>query len=454
MREVIFVHAVDTEGPLYESIHAKFERIESLYKIKFKKKNKKILEKLKNKKINLNGKEKEVALMLSNHLTNYNDDWKKIDKMHKKIFNKKFRDHNKDSYGNSWVFSWHCLDHVGYKINPRKRDLGHHKVFDKYQTLLKRHKGKFKDDIYWHFHPMSMFREAHKCATSYVNSNELYQILSKKIIDRSFFPSCFRAGFQAERPDSNLFLEQWIPYDITNMSYENKKHLERNVDFKNGRSGDWRRATTEWEIYNPDHDDYQKKGKCRRYIGRALNVLNRIASINDHEMHKAFRRANNNLPTLVGFASHDFRDLEHEVNYLRNMIKKTSKKFPKVKYIFCNTKDGFNRYLWRSKKNKTAPIKLEVKYFHDKGDVPRVVVKAKQGEVFGPQPFLCFKRKDKIYSHDNFDFDIKKNIWHYAFHGDTLELDKVHTIGIAANDKYGNTYVRRFKIENKKIKFF
>ena len=129
MREVIFVHAVDTEGPLYESIHAKFERIESLYKIKFKKKNKKILEKLKNKKINLNGKEKEVALMLSNHLTNYNDDWKKINKMHKKIFNKKFRDHNKDSYGNSWVFSWHCLDHVGYKINPRKRDLGHQQNF-------------------------------------------------------------------------------------------------------------------------------------------------------------------------------------------------------------------------------------------------------------------------------------------------------------------------------------
>ena len=40
MKEVIFVHAVDAEGPLYESVEAKFGRIEDLLKIKIKKKNK------------------------------------------------------------------------------------------------------------------------------------------------------------------------------------------------------------------------------------------------------------------------------------------------------------------------------------------------------------------------------------------------------------------------------
>ena len=53
-----------------------------------------------------------------------------------------------------------------------------------------------------------------------------------KIIERDFFPSCFRAGFQAERPDSNLFLEQWIPFDITNMSCEDDQHLEDTIDFR------------------------------------------------------------------------------------------------------------------------------------------------------------------------------------------------------------------------------
>ena len=69
---------------------------------------------------------------------------------------------------------------------------------------------------------MSMFKDAHKCGTSYVNSINLHEILCRKIIERNFFPSCFRAGFQAERPDSNLFLEQWIPFGEINMSYEDK----------------------------------------------------------------------------------------------------------------------------------------------------------------------------------------------------------------------------------------
>ena len=392
--------------------------------------------------------------MLSSHLTNYNENWTKISEMHERIFNKKFRYQDQDSYGNAWVFSWHCLDHVGYKNNPRRRDLGHHKVFDKYKTLLNKKNKNYKDKIFWHFHPMSMFKDAHKCATSYVNSKELYEMFSRTIIARNFFPNCFRAGFQAERPDSNLFLEQWIPFDISNMSYANNNHLDKNIDFRNGRSGDWRRATKKWEIYNPNHDDYQIKGNCRRYIGRALNVLNRIASINEYEMDKAFYRANKNLPTLVGFASHDFRDLEYEVNYLRQLIKKSSKKFPKVKYLYSNTQDGFFNYLWGKSKNLKKPLKLEVNYFNEQDDVPRIVVKALLGEVFGPQPFLSIKRKDGKYVNDNFDFDLKKGIWHYAFHDDTLHLKDIDCIGIAANDKYGNTSIKRFKIQKNQIKFF
>ena len=68
---------------------------------------------------------------------------------------------------------------------------------------------------------MSTYKEAHRCATSYVNSPELYQILCRRIIEKKWFPSVNRAGFWTERPDSNWFLEQWIPFDISNMSTEN-----------------------------------------------------------------------------------------------------------------------------------------------------------------------------------------------------------------------------------------
>ena len=66
------------------------------------------------------------------------------------------------------------------------------------------------------------------------------------------------------------FLEQWIPFDISNMSVENIEDLNKNIDFKNGRSGDWRLATKEeWETYHPSHDNYQIRGKCRRWIGKS-----------------------------------------------------------------------------------------------------------------------------------------------------------------------------------------
>ena len=125
---------------------------------------------------------------------------------------------------------------------------------------------------------------------------------------------------------------QWIPLDITNMSTSSNKDLDLSLDFKLGRSGNWRNAPKNWSIYHPSHDDYQIPGNCRRWIGRALNVKNRIASINQKEMDKAFQQANKTGFALVGLASHDFRDLGHEVNYLRKMIKNSSKKFKNVKF--------------------------------------------------------------------------------------------------------------------------
>ena len=222
--------------------------------------------------------EDDVARILNGHLSNYNDTWDKIADMLNNILSDKFRMKNLDSFGGGWVFNWHCLDHVGYENNPRRRDLGFHNIYDYYYEKLKSY-DKSSDAIHWHFHPMSTFKDAHHCATSYENSSTLHQILTRKIIERNWFPTVYRAGFQTERPDSNWFLEQWIPFDISNMSTENNSDIDSSIDFKFGRSGDWRRAPKNWSIYHPSHDDYQIKGNCRRWIGRALNVMNRIASI-------------------------------------------------------------------------------------------------------------------------------------------------------------------------------
>jgi hypothetical protein len=444
--QVLIVHAVDTEGPLYESVNAKFERLHDLFGLTIAP-TRANLEKLKRGEVPLKGLEDDVKRILNGHLANYNDTWDKVDAMLERAMARDFRMKLPDSVGGGWVYNWHCLDHVGFEYNPRRRDIGYHNIFDHYGELLAA-SGEKRDQLHWHFHPMSTYRDAHRCATSFVNSPELYQILCRRIIERNWFPTVFRAGFQTERPDSHWFLEQWIPFDISNMALDDNTELDRTVDFRNGRSGDWRRAPSDWSVYRPSHDNYQVPGECRRRIGRALNVLNRIASIDQREMDKAFARAHGGKPALVGIASHDFRDLTTEVDHLRDLIAQSSRKYPGVKFRYCEGVEAFRAAVW-PEGVPDEPLDLDL-IFHpaSKHDVATLEVRTKRGKVFGPQPFLAIQTRSRRFIHDNLDFSSAEDSWFYAFHSDTLPIEDVAAIGVAANDAYGNRCVRRIRFES------
>ncbi len=442
--EVIFVHAVDTEGPLFESLKAKFERIYDLFGIQDIKPTRENFLKLQKGEIDLGGVEKKIKEVLNNHLVSYNDTWDKIDHMLSKLFSRGFRNKYLDSQGDGWKCTWHCLDHVGFEYNPRRRDIGYHNIYDHYNRWVNEYP-ELGDDIEWHFHPMSTYSDAHRCATHYFRNDLVYQILCRKIIERNWFPTCFRAGFQAERPDSHWFLEQWFPFDITNMAVSNPEEFDKTADFRLGRSGNWRRSPSDWSIYNPSHDDYQIPGNCRRRIGRALNIMNRVASIDIDEIRKAFYKASRNgSRVLVGVTSHDFRNMLVEIDHVRSLIYQVSPDYPEVNLKFCTVKEGFRRAIWGEKINESV-LKLEVELINKSDDIPYIIAKSVSGEVFGPQPFLSIKTKSRRFLYDNFD-SIAEGCWGYAFHGDTLPINDVDEIGIAANDQYGNTSICKVKL--------
>ena len=223
MSEIFLVHAVDTEGPLNESWKATFNRIEELFGLKIKIKSIEELNKLlSGKKIPSGVNQKIFKKTINNHLIKYNKNWKEIKLMLDKVCSNNFRNKLLDKNGKGWIFSWHCVDHVDYKINPRKRDIGYHKVFDFYSNYILSNDSSKNDRVHFHFHPMSTYKEAHRNATTYINSPHLYETICRRIIERNWFPVANRAGFHVERPDSNLFLEQWIPFDLSNVSKNNK----------------------------------------------------------------------------------------------------------------------------------------------------------------------------------------------------------------------------------------
>jgi len=439
----LFVNfCIDTEGPLYESLDATFERLEDLLQINVPR-TKENLELIKNKKIDLNGKENEAAKILSGHLNQYNTNWSEIDNMLSNVLTKEFRSKFKDSLGNNLILNWFIMDHIGYEINPRRRDIGFHNIYDHYIQILK-DTSSYEDGLFWHFHPMSFYKEAHRCATSYTNSIYLYEGLARKIIEREWFPNSFRAGFQTERPDCNLFLEQWIPYDLSNMS---KIENFTTSDMEGGRLNDWRWAPDDWSIYHPDHDNYQLIGNMRRYIGRCLNILNRVGNIDEDEVRKAFDRAQLGKQTMLSVAGHDWRDISIEIEEFYRLIYKVSKDYPEVKIINSKVDKSFLNCIPNKNNNSNDKIDLNIKAYKQGSTRLKLEINTISGKVFGPQPFLAIETSSGRFLHDNLDLGANFSQWTYTFDDESIRVEDLKRIGIAANDANGNTFVKVLNYE-------
>ncbi len=206
------VHCVDTEGPLTETLEATFGRLKSAFGIDLPP-DAGTLARLQRKEIDLQGREDAVARMLAPELLAYNTSWDAIREMLAEALSPQFRNGMTDADGNGWVYSWHCMDHMRYAENPRRKDVGYGHIFRFYRSILAETDSS-RDEINWHFHPRSLTGHPLHAATSYVNSYDLlFEILCRRILEDEWFPVVNRPGFHAERPDSHAFLEQWIPFD-------------------------------------------------------------------------------------------------------------------------------------------------------------------------------------------------------------------------------------------------
>lgn len=440
---VYIVHCIDTEGPLYESLEETFKRVKEIFGF-FLEPTKDNLHKLQNKSIDLSGKEEAVANLVKPSRIKMNETWDQIDKMLEEIMNENFRKLLPDSKGNGWIYNWFCMDHVGFTgYNPRRRDAGYHNIYDHYLAILKR-RNETRDDIQWHYHPLPFSGDYNYNATAYVSSKNIFEILARKIIDRLWFPAAFRPGFHAERPDSNWFLEQWIPFDYANQAVEYEKRDQ--PDIQNGRHGDWRRAPKEWIIYHPSHDNYQVAGSCRRWIARCLNMEARFREISIEDFRKGFSRAQQGKPTVISFTNHDFRDMKVEILKMMDMIKIVSAEFPDVKFIYSNAVDAMRKVL------DLKPIKsdFQIQLIKQRADNSAIFQIECKNSIFGPQPFLAIKTVTGEYYWDNLDF-LGTNHWSYTFDKATFPVSAIDKVGIAANSPEGVTEVVVYDVVNDKI---
>lgn len=439
MDKILYVtHAIDTEGPLFEPITATFERLNQIFNLSFSP-SVEMLCKLQKKQIDLNGIESAVAKVLSNNLLNYNDNWYKIDKMLEQITSPAYRNKYLDDYDNGWIFNWFCLDHVDFIDNPRRRTIGYHQIFDHYRSYLSTDTA-FTDSLQFHYHPHSFLKSAHHCATHWwANSGSLYQILSRRVLERGWFPSCNRPGFHVTRPDSHWFLEQYVPFDFASQAISSVKEDEQQKDLSDHRFGDWDRAPINWQPYHPAFDDYQAIGKCNRWITRCLNVGTRFRLLQQADVDQAFNESNKGLPTILAFTNHDFRDMRPDIDYVYTLLLRAKEKYPDVSFKYSTARNAFRQCLEYTD-NDYITFALEMKCYDNYN---KLEIRSSL-PTFGIQPYFCFKTVTQDFCHDNLDIINPYNHWSYTFDFHTFPLVAIESIGLAANTRTGLTTVHNY----------
>ena len=439
-KTVYVVHCIDTEGPLYESPEVPFNQIKTVLGINIEASEKNLI-KLQNGLLDLNGQEKAVKDLIDVHKMAINMDWDMLRKSLETITTDEFRNQLKDSNGHGWVYSWFCMDHVGFTgENPRRRDVGYHHIFDKYMEMVKKQdKG---DIVQFHHHPVSHSGNYHECGTAFWGRSTLNDILTRRIIDRSWFPTAFRPGFHTERPDSHWFLEQWIPCEYGNQAM--KEDETNQLDMMNGRFGDWRKAPIEWKPYHPSHDDYQKKGNCHRWITKCLNMNARIREISQEDVLEAFKTAQENGKAILAFTDHDYKDMKYDIERVRHFLKNAMVEYPKVKFEYTDAITAMRKCCNIPSKD----LEMNCKIVYDNKIRLQVLTKEK---IFGPQPYLALKTFDNDYIWDNFDFE-GENVWSYTFDCHSIEYGRIEKIGVAANNSFGKCKVMNYDTNQKQWK--
>ena len=137
-----------------------------------------------------------------------------------------------------------------------------------------------------------------------------------------------------------------------------------------------------------------------------------------------------------------------EIDGFYKLLLSVAEKYPDVKFQFSGALTAFQNVLAYS------PTEIQKERIEIKAEINERVltVNVVNGSLFGSQPYLALKSPTGTYWHDNFDFGKSGKEFFYTFDRNTITLEVLETIAIAANDKYGNTSIVKMQLTNGLVK--
>ena len=159
----------------------------------------------------------------------------------------------------------------------------------------------FGDGIYWHQHVQAWTGSAWGMNEAVINGyTHQYDALNSIILDRSYFPSGYRAGWLWEDSNINTFLNDWIPFDYS-------------------------ASSGAWTPYHPNVSNPWSSAapNIERWMTRTDNLANQASA------NAAFLQAQTNGVSLYSIYFHDREDMPGFINSLqsdsRNRFSKLSR---------------------------------------------------------------------------------------------------------------------------------
>lgn len=425
---IYVTHCMDVEGPMNETLEATWERLqeEDGFDMSTIEINKENLNKLQDKTLNIPNCSKEKKEYLSKKYSkknlSYYKTWEEIDQHFLKITSPDFRATYQDPQGNPYLLNMYIYDHYGFSNNPRFHAEGIHEIYDHYHQLFLSN-NQFNDGIYWHYHHPPSSGDALEWNTNWFQNGIYEEILARRIIERNWFTSTFRAGGHIERNDLSFWLEMFMPFDFSSRTLKQKEGRDRP-----GGANDWRGAPLTWGRFHPDWYDYRKSGTMKRNIFRCLDLSTWMLAIEQEDVDDAFLQADKGESTILAYYNHDYRDMEDDIKRIHNMIEISSKQYKDVKWMYTNSLEAARKICGYNDQNDTVPnftYRLENNKVYIYSDI----------ELFGPEPFLAIQENDRFFR-DNTTKEGPRE-WCYSFR----KLKDVKAFGIAGNSPGGKTGV-------------
>lgn len=280
-------------------------------------------------------------------------DWSLVDAAMDKLFDDEFRGRHRDSAGGTLKFGWFFLTWTGFRTNPRGRAMGYHTVRDRYLARYGDRMRAFGDEQCWHYHHPAPSGVGNEWGLDWTICREYEQIISRQILERRWFPSCYRAGGTIMDAVSSRWVDAWFPFDYSNRAPLTIAGLV-----------DWSGGVDRWDVYHPSPNDFRTPGAGRRRMARSLDLQTHTFSLTDDEIAAAFDRAAAGRPAVLSTFDHDYRDIADRVDQLRSRIASIARQHPGVVWRYAAPVEAVRRFV-----NAPAPEPLAIDAAADGNDV-------------------------------------------------------------------------------------